>query len=227
MNKRQIIASLNNIANSLDNSGLFKEATSITNLMKRFAFNTDQFWIINGIVRPVTSHEAQTGTIISQKYINDIYRVLGEYFRCKLQDIMSTDYFSGYFEDDDALNIFKMNMYELEGILDNIFDTYCEEYECKEDEYSKDDYIRITIPKIDNISKSFLDSMKYPIEHALSIGWIRVNGNNIEMYSRLDDYKKSTIRTAMDEIFGANAIRMSFNIDSSNGYKTFTYDELQ
>lgn len=41
MNKRQIIASLNNIANSLDNSGLFNEATSITNLMKRLAKNYD------------------------------------------------------------------------------------------------------------------------------------------------------------------------------------------
>jgi len=41
MNKRQIIASLNNIANSLDNSGLYKEATSITNLMKRLAKNYD------------------------------------------------------------------------------------------------------------------------------------------------------------------------------------------
>jgi hypothetical protein len=30
----------------------------------------------------------------------------------------------------------------------------------------------------------------------------------------------------MDEIFGDNATRMSFNIDSSNGYKTLTYDEL-
>ena len=37
MNKRQILASLNNIANSLDNSGLYKEATSITNLMKKIA----------------------------------------------------------------------------------------------------------------------------------------------------------------------------------------------
>ena len=41
MNKRQIISSLNNIANSLDNSGLFVEATSITNLMKRLAKNYD------------------------------------------------------------------------------------------------------------------------------------------------------------------------------------------
>ena len=37
MNKRQILASLNNIANSLDNSGLFKEATSITQVMVRIA----------------------------------------------------------------------------------------------------------------------------------------------------------------------------------------------
>ena len=37
MNKRQIIASLNNIANTLDISGLYKEATSLTNVMKRLA----------------------------------------------------------------------------------------------------------------------------------------------------------------------------------------------
>ena len=37
MNKRQIIASLNKIANTLDVSGLHKEATSLTNVMKRIA----------------------------------------------------------------------------------------------------------------------------------------------------------------------------------------------
>ncbi len=37
MNKRQIVASLNNIANTLDNSGLYKEANTITNVMKRLA----------------------------------------------------------------------------------------------------------------------------------------------------------------------------------------------
>ena len=37
MNKRQIIASLKNIANTLDNSGLYKEANTITNIMKRLA----------------------------------------------------------------------------------------------------------------------------------------------------------------------------------------------
>ena len=37
MNKRQILASLHNIANSLDNSGFNKEASSLTYLMKKLA----------------------------------------------------------------------------------------------------------------------------------------------------------------------------------------------
>ena len=49
MNKRQIIASLNNIANTLDNSGLYKEATSITNLMKRLAKEKYEFFMIQKI----------------------------------------------------------------------------------------------------------------------------------------------------------------------------------
>jgi hypothetical protein len=37
MNKRQIIASLNNIANELDNTGLYKEANEITDVMVRLS----------------------------------------------------------------------------------------------------------------------------------------------------------------------------------------------
>ena len=37
MNKRQIIASLNNIANTLDNNGLYPEANTLTNVMKKLA----------------------------------------------------------------------------------------------------------------------------------------------------------------------------------------------
>jgi hypothetical protein len=37
MNKRQIISSLNNIANSLDNSGLYKEANALSSVMKKVA----------------------------------------------------------------------------------------------------------------------------------------------------------------------------------------------
>lgn len=41
MNKRQIIASLNKIANELDNNGLYTEANSITNVMKRIALDRE------------------------------------------------------------------------------------------------------------------------------------------------------------------------------------------
>ena len=37
MNKRQVIASLNEVADELDNVGLFKEATAITNVMKKLS----------------------------------------------------------------------------------------------------------------------------------------------------------------------------------------------
>ena len=42
MNKRQIIASLNKIANTLDSTGLYKEASSLTNVMKRLVV-ADEF----------------------------------------------------------------------------------------------------------------------------------------------------------------------------------------
>jgi hypothetical protein len=41
MNKRQILASLNKIADQLDNNNLFKEATTLTNVMKRIS---EQFY---------------------------------------------------------------------------------------------------------------------------------------------------------------------------------------
>ena len=37
MNKRQIIASLKNIANKLDNDGLFNEANTVTKVMVKLA----------------------------------------------------------------------------------------------------------------------------------------------------------------------------------------------
>ncbi len=42
MNKIQTLASLNNIADKLDNSGLFKEANSLTNLMIKLANQTEE-----------------------------------------------------------------------------------------------------------------------------------------------------------------------------------------
>jgi recombinational DNA repair ATPase RecF len=37
MNKRQIVASLNKIANTLDNTGLYQESSAITNVMNKIA----------------------------------------------------------------------------------------------------------------------------------------------------------------------------------------------
>ena len=46
MNKRQILASLNKIANELDNKGLYRQATSITGVMKRLVV-ADEFNILD------------------------------------------------------------------------------------------------------------------------------------------------------------------------------------
>ena len=41
MNKKQIVASLNKIANELDNSGLHAESSTVTKVMSRLAFSPD------------------------------------------------------------------------------------------------------------------------------------------------------------------------------------------
>ena len=44
MNKRQILASLNKIANELDNSRLYAEASTVTKVMKRLAMESTAAW---------------------------------------------------------------------------------------------------------------------------------------------------------------------------------------
>jgi len=61
MNKRQIIASLNNIANTLDNSGLYKEANTITKVMVRIA-EEDNSKVDKAIERFKRSCEAITNS---------------------------------------------------------------------------------------------------------------------------------------------------------------------
>jgi hypothetical protein len=48
MNKKQIVASLNKIANELDNNGLYKEANSLTMIMKRLAQDYDPSYDMGG-----------------------------------------------------------------------------------------------------------------------------------------------------------------------------------
>lgn len=43
MNKKQIVASLNKIANELDNTGLYNEANTVTKVMSRIAMDDDEY----------------------------------------------------------------------------------------------------------------------------------------------------------------------------------------
>ena len=226
MNKKQILSSLTKIAKKLDNTGLYQEANSITEIMVKIAasiYDTDQFWIIRGIIKPVTSHEAQTDTIINEQYRNDVLKVLEQNFFIPLKECMPNDQYNDIFSN--MADFFSREKYDLEETLEFIFDSYCQKHDC--DDISKDEYIEATMTKITNLREPFFRAMKNPIDHALDeLGWIRINGNNIEMAKRFDDYTKSTIRRAMDEIFGDKATRMNFNIDSLSGFKTLNYDEL-
>ncbi len=75
MNKRQIIASLNNIANTLDNSGLYKEANTITNVMKRLAEDFDPGFDMGADDPELTrkfneeKHTPRFGTLFDKEYL--------------------------------------------------------------------------------------------------------------------------------------------------------------
>lgn len=56
MNKIQTLSSLNNIADKLDNSGLFKEANSLTNLMVKIAQQTEELETLKNKINMVTSN---------------------------------------------------------------------------------------------------------------------------------------------------------------------------
>lgn len=86
MNKRQIVASLNNIANTLDNSGFNREANTITSVMKRLA-EEDNSKLERAIERfkrscdaiknsPKTMQEKRTERMISRQEISE--RLEGE-----------------------------------------------------------------------------------------------------------------------------------------------------
>jgi hypothetical protein len=68
MNKRQILASLNNIANTLDNSGLYKEANTITNVMKKLAQEQN----LDNPPFDIPDDSEQQIRDIKHSYLNDI-----------------------------------------------------------------------------------------------------------------------------------------------------------
>jgi hypothetical protein len=80
MNKRQIIASLNNIANTLDNSGLYKEANTITKVMVKLAEDFDPGFDMGADDPELTrkfneeKHTPRFGTLFDKEYLIVIHR---------------------------------------------------------------------------------------------------------------------------------------------------------
>ena len=75
MNKRQIISSLNNIANTLDNSGLYKEANTITKVMVKLAEDFDPGFDMGADDPELTrkfneeKHTPLFGTLFDKEYL--------------------------------------------------------------------------------------------------------------------------------------------------------------
>lgn len=53
MEKKEILASLQNLADELDETGLFTEATTLTNVMQKLAYESYDYAAENGIDSPM------------------------------------------------------------------------------------------------------------------------------------------------------------------------------
>lgn len=53
MEKKEILASLQNMADELDESGLFSEATTLTNVMQKLAYESYDYAAENGMDNPM------------------------------------------------------------------------------------------------------------------------------------------------------------------------------
>ncbi len=102
MNKRQIVASLNNIANTLDNSGLHKEANTITKVMVRVADEFNNFVDepeTKPVNNPETKPESKNSTIL-QNVIDKFERKVDEICSNskdakQAMSLMSNEYYKG------------------------------------------------------------------------------------------------------------------------------------
>ncbi len=78
MNKRQILASLNNIANSLDNSGLYKEANALSSVMTKVAQQAFQPQSAYGQQNPQQNPQ-QINPQQTQQLLNENKRLIEEF----------------------------------------------------------------------------------------------------------------------------------------------------
>jgi hypothetical protein len=60
MDKKEILASLQNVANDLDETGLFSEANTITNVMQKLAYETYDYAEENMLDNTVEAESEET-----------------------------------------------------------------------------------------------------------------------------------------------------------------------
>ena len=77
MNKRQILASLNNIANELDNSNLYKEANTLTKIMMKLADDSQMTLEFdeptNELDEPTNELDEPTNSVLDKKIPFSMY----------------------------------------------------------------------------------------------------------------------------------------------------------
>ena len=82
MEKKEILASLQNMADELDESGLFSEATTLTNVMQKLAYESYDYAAENGMDDPMDNIvEAVSGDEEDQDGIDqEIYKKMFDQF---------------------------------------------------------------------------------------------------------------------------------------------------
>ena len=144
MNKRRILASLNNIANSLDHSGLYEEANVLSSVMKRMAQQVPQTQQPNQI--PQTGQQPQQqnfdqqgqlrgaefnqiynqcNTLIDQIYaqFEKLYPILHEIYRkisTGMQLQQSQDGYNSILMCNNILNYSKTLNTQLQNLISNL-----------------------------------------------------------------------------------------------------------
>lgn len=66
MEKKEILASLQNMADELDESGLFSEATTLTNVMQKLAYESYDYAAENGMDVPTDNPMDNTVEAVSE-----------------------------------------------------------------------------------------------------------------------------------------------------------------
>ncbi len=82
MEKKEILASLQTLADELDETGLYTEATTLTNVMQKLAYESYDYAAENGIDSPMENTvEAETDDENDQDGIDqEIYKKMFEQF---------------------------------------------------------------------------------------------------------------------------------------------------